>query len=125
MSTYKLRGSAYIFIGVLTFIIVASTIAGFQRHSQSFLRHKSYASRRDILDEINNATLGFQKILVINLPSRSDHRDALSLGASLTGLELDFIDGVTDVENKTLPLGDPAIRAAELGNWRAHLNAAR
>jgi hypothetical protein len=42
---------------------------------------------------------------VIGLPDRSDKRDALSLMASLTGVQLEFIDGVKgeEVSDKALP----------------------
>lgn len=36
----------------------------------------------------------FEKILAINLPSRSDRRDLLTLGALQTDVELEWIDGV-------------------------------
>ncbi|KAK5107372.1 hypothetical protein LTR62_001352 [Meristemomyces frigidus] len=57
------------------------------------------------LDNIQNATLGFQKIFVINLPRRVDHRDAVSLAAHLTGLEVEYMDGVTSLDERTLPFG--------------------
>jgi hypothetical protein len=62
------------------------------------------------LQDIQNSTLGvrsfsqglenypdisqFQKIYVLSMPNRSDKRDALVLSAYLSGLELEFIDGV-------------------------------
>lgn len=66
----------------------------------------------------------FEKILVINLPSRRDKRDAMSLAAALTGLQLEYIDGAVDVEAKTLPPGgaDSGRTPGELGNWRAHMD---
>jgi hypothetical protein len=69
----------------------------------------------------------FQKIFVINLPRRTDHRDSMSLAAALTGLQIEYIDGVVDVEEKTLPPGGPDIKLQQphLGNWRAHTNVAR
>lgn len=100
----------------------------------------------DLLDEIDNSTLGvndddlvldqntfqadtiaqFQKIFVLNLPARTDNKDTVTLAASLTGLDIEFVDGVTNVSQKALPPGDPEkdpLRPAELGNWRAHMNA--
>jgi hypothetical protein len=52
----------------------------------------------------------FQKILVINLPSRTDYRDAKSLSAVVSNLQLDWIDGVSgdDVLEKAPPPGDLA-----------------
>ncbi|KAK7983326.1 hypothetical protein PG989_010728 [Apiospora arundinis] len=45
----------------------------------------------DDVARIQNATLGFQKVFVVNLPDRTDKRDALSLVGSLTGIKLDWI----------------------------------
>ncbi|KAK7544540.1 uncharacterized protein J3D65DRAFT_581827 [Phyllosticta citribraziliensis] len=80
-----------------------------------------------ILDDVFNQTLGFQKIFVINLPSRSDHRDAMSLAAAATGLQIEYVDGVTEVEEKALPPGGAEVHLNKggLGNWRAHMNIAR
>ncbi|KAF1968409.1 hypothetical protein BU23DRAFT_602299 [Bimuria novae-zelandiae CBS 107.79] len=77
--------------------------------------------------DIMNATLGFQKILVLNLRFRTDRRDAITLAAATSNMQLDFVDGVTGdgikqsaypppVENIKLPSG---IR----GSWRTHMNA--
>ena len=46
----------------------------------------------------------FRKILIINLPSRTDHRDAMSLSAAVSNLQLDWIDDVSgdDVLEKAL-----------------------
>ncbi|KAK5109800.1 hypothetical protein LTR62_006533 [Meristemomyces frigidus] len=78
------------------------------------------------LDNILNTTLGFQKIYVINLPRRTDHRDQASLAAHLTDLQIEYIDGVTEVEEKTLPLGGDAITSeGAIGAWRAHANVYR
>ncbi|WPH02260.1 Hypothetical protein R9X50_00511600 [Acrodontium crateriforme] len=85
------------------------------------------SSPSDLLQDVFNQTLGFQKILVINLPSRTDHRDAMSLAAAFTGLEIDYVDGVTNVTNKTLPPGasEVGMSPGGLGAWRAHVNVAR
>ena len=52
-----------------------------------------------------NATLGFQKIYMINMPSRTDKRDALVLGAFYSGLDLEFVDAVigADIRSKAYP----------------------
>ncbi|KAF2463331.1 uncharacterized protein BDR25DRAFT_337880 [Lindgomyces ingoldianus] len=81
----------------------------------------------DSLRDILNSTLGFQKILVLNLPFRTDRRDAITLAAATSNIQLDFVDGVTGdsirqsaypppEENIKLPVG---IR----GSWRTHMNA--
>ncbi|KAL9107369.1 MAG: hypothetical protein Q9227_007734 [Pyrenula ochraceoflavens] len=47
----------------------------------------------------------FGKIFAINLPERTDHRDALLLAGTLTGLEIDIVNGIRGetVEDKALP----------------------
>ncbi|KAI9830031.1 MAG: hypothetical protein M1819_005861 [Sarea resinae] len=78
-------------------------------------------------ETINNATLGFGKILVVNLPERTDHRDALTLISGLTNIHLDWIDGIwgKDIPDKALPLGAnrELMGNGNLGSWRAHMNA--
>ncbi|KAK3337215.1 hypothetical protein B0T19DRAFT_437884 [Cercophora scortea] len=80
-----------------------------------------------LMDDVNNATLGFEKILVVGLPSRTDRRDGMVLQAAVSNMKIDFIDGVmgADVPDKAVPkerdqkrMGDPLI-----GSWRAHMNA--
>ncbi|RMJ21494.1 glycosyltransferase family 25 protein [Aspergillus sp. HF37] len=70
--------------------------------------------------------LQFQRIYAINLPARTDRRDGLSLVSSLTGIQLDWVDGVDghDVPDKALPYpaSREAISNANIGSWRAHLN---
>ena len=84
-------------------------------------------SKDDILKNISNTTLGFQKIFVISLPSRTDHRDVTSLAAASTGLEFEFVDGVADVSHRALPPGGEnlGLTNGALGNWRAHMNVAQ
>ncbi|CAN8096967.1 unnamed protein product [Discula destructiva] len=69
----------------------------------------------------------FGDIFVVSLPSRTDHRDGMTLQAALSGLHINFIDGVLgkDVPDKAIPtsphhgrMGDPSI-----GSWRGHMNA--
>lgn len=90
--------------------------------------HDSYAYVQDeSLDDILNSTLGFQKILVLNLPHRTDRRDAITLAAATSNMKLEFVNGVKGdaiahsaypppEENFKLPSG---IR----GSWRTHMNA--
>ncbi|KAI0019969.1 glycosyltransferase family 25 protein [Xylariomycetidae sp. FL0641] len=42
-----------------------------------------------------NDTLGFSKIFVINLPTRTDRRDAMALAGAVSNLSFTWIDGVT------------------------------
>ncbi|GKZ55937.1 hypothetical protein AnigIFM49718_001106 [Aspergillus niger] len=88
------------------------------------------SSDRLNLDTIKNETLGFERILCINLPSRPDKRDAITLGSSVTQFRVDWIDGVSseDMSPKAYPPrydepDRPRMLAGEIGSWRAHLNA--
>jgi hypothetical protein len=49
------------------------------------------------------------------------------LAAAFTGLQVEYVDGVTKVEEKVLPPGgsDTKLEQVHLGNWRAHMNVAR
>jgi hypothetical protein len=77
--------------------------------------------------ETNTVTLGwqFQKIFVVSLPARTDRRDALTLAASVTNLEFEWIDGVDNVIDKALPPGGRTayINSGTKGCWRSHMNA--
>ncbi len=51
----------------------------------------------------------------------------MSLAARLTGLQVEYVDGVTEVDRKYLPPGgkETDLDPGGLGNWRAHMNIAR
>lgn len=71
----------------------------------------------------------FQKIYAISLASRTDLADAMSLAATLTGLDIEIVaasDG-SELTNKSLPDGadEVNLRMAELGCWRSHMNILR
>jgi len=72
----------------------------------------------------------FEKLFILNLPSRPDKRDAFVLTASISGFKVEIIDGVdgATVPDKALPfdatkMGDARNRG--IGSWRAHINALR
>jgi hypothetical protein len=70
----------------------------------------------------------FEKVFAINLPARSDHRDAMSLASHFTGIKVDYIDGVMGdtVESKALPPGGEIYTTkGAIGAWRAHMNVLR
>ncbi|PHH70270.1 hypothetical protein CDD83_5483 [Cordyceps sp. RAO-2017] len=81
------------------------------------------------LERISNRTLGFEKIIAIGLPERSDKRDALELMAALTGFDIDWVDGVksASISEKAVPFGVNMkdVQDNFLGSWRGHLNAVR
>lgn len=78
---------------------------------------------------IHNATLGFEKIFVVNLPERTDKRDALSLVSALTDIKLTWTSALrgTSVPDKALPLGvdRKGWRDGGIGSWRSQMNAIR
>lgn len=78
---------------------------------------------------IHNETLGFEKIFVVNLPERTDKRDALSLVSALTNIKLTWTSAVrgTDVPDKALPLGvdRKGWRDGGIGSWRSQMNIMR
>jgi hypothetical protein len=51
----------------------------------------------------------------------------MSLAAAFTGLQVEYVDGVTKVEERSLPPGGLEVKLEQphLGNWRAHMNIAR
>ncbi|KAL6720928.1 hypothetical protein ACLMJK_000027 [Lecanora helva] len=105
-----------------------TSIANNTSKSPSFLFRPNSARLKDV----HNSTLGFEKVFVVNLPSRPDKLDAFALISSLTGFKVDVIDGVLgqEVLNKSLPAlegipEDTSARNNIVGCWRAHLNFAR
>lgn len=69
----------------------------------------------------------FEKIFVVGLPSRTDRRDGMVLGAALSDIDIEFIDGVLgqNVIDKAVPSSPSHGRLADpsIGSWRAHINA--
>lgn len=80
-------------------------------------------------DRVNNSTLGFGKVFVVGLPERTNQRDAIALTSSLTGFDVEWVDGVhgKDVPDHALPFGvdRAALTDSNLGSWRSHMNAVR
>ncbi|KAF2197490.1 hypothetical protein GQ43DRAFT_444212 [Delitschia confertaspora ATCC 74209] len=79
------------------------------------------------LKDILNTTLGFQKILVLNLPFRTDRKDAMTLAAATSNIELEFVDGVTGDSIRQSAYPPPSenvkLSAGIRGSWRTHMNA--
>ena len=81
------------------------------------------------LGRVSNKTLGFEKVIAIGLPERSDKRDAVTLMAAMSGFEVDWVDGVKpeSIPNKAVPYGVDQSKASDnfLGCWRSHMDAVR
>ena len=63
---------------------------------------------------------------MINLPERTDHRDAISLACAVSKINVEFVDGVhgDNVLAKAIPPGKPeSMKLTTVGSWRAHMNA--
>ncbi|KAI0879842.1 glycosyltransferase family 25 protein [Annulohypoxylon maeteangense] len=90
--------------------------------------YKGSSSPVDI-NRVTNETLGFEKILIVGLPERSDKRDAIALTSSLTGFRVEWVDGVKGetIPDKAVPFGTDRKKLWEtnLGSWRGHMNAVR
>ncbi|KAI0837900.1 glycosyltransferase family 25 protein [Hypoxylon sp. FL0890] len=80
-----------------------------------------------IRGDVVNRTLGFSKIFVINLPSRTDRRDAMALAGAVSNLTFTWIDGVAgnQVSDLVMPLGQGGRSSGAKGSWRSHMNALR
>lgn len=90
--------------------------------------YKGHTEPEDI-NRVTNGTLGFGKVFVVGLPERTDKRDAITLASSLTGFDIEWIDGVRgeSISNKAVPFGVDRKKLMEtnLGSWRGHMNAIR
>ncbi|CAF9941069.1 MAG: hypothetical protein ALECFALPRED_008980 [Alectoria fallacina] len=88
-------------------------------------RHLSDSS----LADLKNTSLGFEKIFVLNMPSRTDKLDAMTLAASVTGFDFDVLEGVQgeSIPKKALSgkwESRPGIEGV-VGCWRGHMNFAK
>ncbi|CBX92448.1 hypothetical protein LEMA_P051540.1 [Plenodomus lingam JN3] len=97
-------------------------------HQDNLIPEDSFEYLEDeSLQDIRNETLGFEKILVLNLPFRTDRRDAISLSAALSNIKLEFVNGVTgdSIHEKAYPPPDENIKLLPgiRGSWRTHMNA--
>ncbi|WPH04459.1 Hypothetical protein R9X50_00735000 [Acrodontium crateriforme] len=120
---------------VMTFVLLSAllspsyTTSTSSRLSWAHPRVQAETRHAASLDSVFNETLGFQKVFVLNLPARTDHRDSMSLAAALTGFQVEYADGVlgATVNDKYLPPGGEKAKLSEgmKGSWRAHLNIAR
>ncbi|OHX00878.1 glycosyltransferase family 25-like protein [Colletotrichum incanum] len=79
------------------------------------------------MNNIDNSTLGFEKIFVVGLPSRTDRRDGMLLQAALSDMTIEFVDGVpgNTVSDKAIPKTSEHDRLNDgvIGCWRGHMNA--
>lgn len=57
----------------------------------------------------------FEKIYVVNMPTRHDNRDMMTLAAAASGMQIEFIQGVggDSVPDKGLPIGVEGMSAQD------------
>ena len=90
--------------------------------------NKTSAAMGGIELGIRNTTLGFGAILLLSLPGRADRRDAMSLIASASDIEITKhirASRGSDVSLKARPPGDADIAEGYWGSWRTHMDALR
>jgi hypothetical protein len=66
-------------------------------------RHRSDSTsfvEDQMLQQIQNETLGFQELYMISLPTRTDKRDTFAMQAALSSIQYTQIDGV---DGQTVP----------------------
>ncbi|KAJ5735756.1 uncharacterized protein N7483_000881 [Penicillium malachiteum] len=93
------------------------------QHEHYFWTHSQQVW--DDLEAIENRTLGFGKILAINIPSRADKSDNIALGSSVCNFHVDLIDGVLqeDINSKSYPYNwNYDHQPSEYAARRAHVN---
>lgn len=58
------------------------------------------------------------------MATRSDRRDALTLAATSTGMQVEFIDGERgeNIVEKALPPNKHGLNNGTIGAWRSHAN---
>lgn len=113
---------------LLTLVVLFRIDFGSDRNSSRLWTSDASVSsaRQHSLNEIRNSTLGFEKILAINLPERTDHHDGLVLASVVSGLHIEFVEGVhgASILDKVLPAKHQNdVDGAQKGSWRAHINA--
>ncbi|KIV96149.1 hypothetical protein PV10_00052 [Exophiala mesophila] len=118
----KKRALISIFICLLLVALLSTQHREIVDHVQSLPNKLLRNSHEDVY----NSTLGFEKIIAIGFPSRTDRRDAVILGASFTKMEVEWEAGVSfeEVPVNAAPFtwDFEAQTTGALGSWRAHMN---
>ncbi|KAL1966626.1 hypothetical protein VTN77DRAFT_4037 [Rasamsonia byssochlamydoides] len=118
-------------VAVLCIFFLLRAIIG-QRYATSDLLARFHGRHHHVADDrtlanIRNETLGFEKIFAIGLKERTDRHDYLTLSASISGFQVEWMDGVKGetIPEKALPEGFnmTILKPAQAGCWRAHMNA--
>ncbi|KAI9882124.1 MAG: hypothetical protein M1823_006131 [Watsoniomyces obsoletus] len=80
-------------------------------------------ARPEVAEDVYNATLGFQRIFCISLPTRSDRQRSMQRLAQATDLDLVQHDGVPgeSVLAQMIDEARPTVKPAQIGCWLAHV----
>jgi len=116
-------------ISIILLVILSSRYPPFARNTESIHR---FGTEKKVLVDVSrtyNETLGFGRIYCINMPHRTDRRDALHLMSILSGITIEFVDGVygDKIDNRAL-IGHPDRNMPEgekdgvWGCWRSHMD---
>ncbi|KAL3425304.1 glycosyltransferase family 25 protein [Phlyctema vagabunda] len=111
----------------LTALLLFVLIFIFSTDNTAAVQERYASTGTGSLSDTQNATLGFQRIFVLSLPERTDKRDGIALGASLSGFQVEFVDGVRgeQMSPKAIPQNWEATQSpATLGCWRGHMTIA-
>ncbi|KAJ4295302.1 hypothetical protein N0V90_007313 [Kalmusia sp. IMI 367209] len=83
---------------------------------------------KDLAVAVENGTLGFGRIFVLDPSRRSEQKDAMVLASVFSKLQLEWVGDLSDREDEsTIPPSneEPESRKSARGNSRANLNAIR
>ncbi|PKY06004.1 hypothetical protein P168DRAFT_233190 [Aspergillus campestris IBT 28561] len=126
-----------VFCRALQILLVTCTLYFFYATVLEKAREASWSDavsdfvRRSLSDgvfgHIGNRTLGFEHIYAIGLEERTDKRDFMALTTAVSGITVQWMDGVRpdELHEKSLPQGYnlTLMKPAAVGCWRAHMNA--
>jgi len=135
MKQYAIVISALLAVGTFLHLVIFNETGSLSRAAPAYYQTNTPSSESRISNfeankptsspsDISNSTLGFQEVFVVNLPERTDKRDAIAVQASLTNITFKLSAGVRGdtISDKAKPYGMEKLRPAEVGAWRAHLN---
>ncbi|KAI9373904.1 hypothetical protein BJX61DRAFT_541266 [Aspergillus egyptiacus] len=123
-----IKAAVAIFCTCTLFVLLLHHQDGYQS-TRSLIHAGRSRLENAMFDRIKNETLGFEHIYAIGLKERTDKHDYLTLAASTTRMNVEWLEGVRpgDVSSKALPQGmdDPDMPYTVVLCWRAHMNALR
>ncbi|KAI3341191.1 hypothetical protein F4824DRAFT_496808 [Ustulina deusta] len=117
---------------IFTIVLVALSLVYVYQLCSTSRNHESPPWVRQGRD-MPNSTLSFEKIFVINLPSRRDRRDAMVIAGAVSNFNFTFLEGLTGDRVSSAPKGADQDRvgikpshsasAGARGSWGSHVSA--